>query len=61
MKIRNTSVTALPVWSALQAHSSKVRQLNLRKLFADDITRGERMAVEALGIYFDYSKHLITG
>lgn len=60
MTNRNTLVTALPAWRSLEAHSSKVRQLHLRKLFADDITRGERMAVEAVGIYFDYSKHLIT-
>ncbi len=57
---RNTSVTALPAWRSLEEHSSKVRQLHLRKLFADDVTRGERMAVEDVGIYFDYSKHLIT-
>src|SRR5664279_4157751 len=57
---KNTSVTALPAWRSLEEHSSKVRQLNLRKLFKDDVTRGERMAVEAVGIYFDYSKHLIT-
>ncbi len=57
---RNTSVTALPAWKSLEAHSSKVRQLQLRKLFADDVTRGERMVIEDVGIYFDYSKHLIT-
>src|SRR5664279_1907509 len=57
---KNTSVTALPAWRSLEEHSSKVRQLNLRKLFKDGVTRGERMAVEAVGIYFDYSKHLIT-
>ncbi len=60
MTNKNNSVTALPAWRSLEEHSSKVRQLNLRKLFADDVTRGERMAVEDLGIYFDYSKHLIT-
>ena len=57
---RNTSVTELPAWRSLVEHSSNVRQLHLRKLFADDVTRGERMAVEDVGIYFDYSKHLIT-
>lgn len=57
---KHESVTKLPAWRSLEAHSSKVRQLHLRKLFADDVTRGERMSVEAVGIYFDYSKHLIT-
>src|SRR5665648_914387 len=57
---RNTSVTALPAWRSLEEPSSKVRQLHLRELFADDITRGERMTLEDVGIYFDYSKHLVT-
>ena len=60
MTNKNTSVTALPAWEALKAHYSKVRNLHLRTLFADDATRGERMVVEAVGIYFDYSKHRIT-
>lgn len=47
-------------WKALAAHYVQVRSLHLRALFADDATRGERMAVEAVGIYFDYSKHRIT-
>jgi glucose-6-phosphate isomerase len=47
-------------WKALDAHCQMIRELHLRKLFADDATRGLRMAVEAVGIYFDYSKHRIT-
>jgi len=53
-------LTTLPSWQALDDHNQKTRKLHLRKLFADDTKRGERMAVEAVGIYFDYSKHLIT-
>jgi glucose-6-phosphate isomerase len=53
-------LTTLAAWQALEAHSLKVRELHLRKLFADDPKRGERMTVEAVGIYFDYSKHRIT-
>jgi glucose-6-phosphate isomerase len=34
--------------------------MHLRKLFADDPKRGERMTTEAIGIYIDYSKHRIT-
>ena len=58
-----TAIAPLPAraaWKALDAHYTKIRELHLRKLFADDATRGERMAVEAVGIYFDYSKHRIT-
>ncbi|MEJ2477383.1 MAG: glucose-6-phosphate isomerase [Desulfobacterales bacterium] len=52
--------TKLAAWQALVAHYPKVRDLHLRKLFADDPKRGERLAAEAVGIYFDYSKHRIT-
>jgi glucose-6-phosphate isomerase len=47
-------------WQKLQSHYTKVRELSLRELFADDPKRAERMAIEALGIYFDYSKNRIT-
>jgi glucose-6-phosphate isomerase len=53
-------LTTRAAWIALGAHYSKVRHLHLRTLFADDAARGERMTVEAVGIYFDYSKHRIT-
>ena len=52
--------TKLAAWQALEAHYPKVRDLHLRKLFADDPKRGERLAAEAVDIYFDYSKHRIT-
>lgn len=47
-------------WKALEAHYSNVRDLHLRALFADDPTRRDRMTLEAVGIYFDYSKNRIT-
>ncbi len=53
-------LTASPAWNALASHHSKVGDLHLRKLFADDPKRGERMAVEAAGIYLDYSKNRIV-
>jgi glucose-6-phosphate isomerase len=53
-------LTKLAAWQALKAHYPKVRELHLRQLFADDPKRGERMTAEAVGIYFDYSKHRIT-
>jgi glucose-6-phosphate isomerase len=52
--------TKLAAWQALEAHYPKVRDLHLRKLFADDPKRGERLTAEAVDIYFDYSKHRIT-
>ncbi len=53
-------LTGRPAWKTLEVHSQKVRELHLRELFADDPTRGERMAAEAVGIYLDYSKNRIT-
>jgi glucose-6-phosphate isomerase len=53
-------LTRLAAWQALEAHYPKMREVHLRKLFADDPGRGERMTAEAIGIYFDYSKHRIT-
>src|SRR5205814_4688143 len=42
------------------AHYEKVRQLHLRQLFDEDPKRGERMTVEAVGLYLDYSKNRVT-
>ena len=47
-------------WKALASHYKEVSKLHLRELFKDDPERGERMAVEAVGLYFDYSKNRIT-
>jgi glucose-6-phosphate isomerase len=60
MTTSTSPLTTLAAWQALEAHYPKNRELHLRKLFADDASRGERMAAEAVGIYFDYSKHHIT-
>jgi len=63
MSVPSTShifLTDTPAWEALQNHYDKVRNLHLRQLFADDFSRGERMAVEAVGLYFDFSKNRIT-
>jgi len=53
-------LTQRPAWKALEANFKIVRELHLRSLFADDPKRGERMTVEALGLYLDYSKNRIT-
>src|SRR6202051_706361 len=69
MATRATPSVTLPVlepltkrraWKALQTHYEKVRGLHLRKFFADDPKRGERMTVEAAGRFLDYSKNRIT-
>jgi glucose-6-phosphate isomerase len=47
-------------WKALESHYKTVSDLHLRQLFADDPDRGQRMAVEAVGLYLDYSKNRVT-
>ena len=53
-------LAARPAWKALEAHHQKVRDLRLRQLFADDPGRGERMTLEAAGLFLDYSKNRVT-
>jgi glucose-6-phosphate isomerase len=54
------SLTERPVWKALETHYQKMHDLHLRKLFTDDPKRGERMTLEAVGIFLDYSKNRVT-
>jgi len=49
-----------PAWALLGKHYQKLKAVHLRQLFADDHGRGERLAVEAAGVYLDYSKNRIT-
>src|ERR1700747_3775494 len=60
MATATKTVTGLPAWKALSAHFQKIDRLHLRELFAQDPKRGERLTVEAAGLYFDYSKNRIT-
>jgi len=52
--------TRPPAWKALSAHSKTISKLHLRQLFADDPDRGQCMAIEAVGLYLDYSKNRVT-
>jgi glucose-6-phosphate isomerase len=54
------SIDTRPAWKALEGHQKKVKEIHLRDLFADDPARGERMTLEAKGIFLDYSKNRIT-
>jgi glucose-6-phosphate isomerase len=53
-------LTKRKAWGALKANAKLIQATHLRKLFEDDPKRGERFAFEAAGIYFDYSKNLMT-
>ncbi|SDJ35427.1 glucose-6-phosphate isomerase [Frankineae bacterium MT45] len=49
-----------PGWARLLQHHAEIGSKHLRDLFAEDDGRGERLSVEAEGIYLDYSKNRIT-
>jgi glucose-6-phosphate isomerase len=52
--------TQLPEWRALEEHFSSIRDQHLRNLFAEDAERGKKFALEAEGLYFDFSKNRLT-
>ena len=47
-------------WKTLAAHYKTMSKLHLRELFKDDPNRGERLVLDAAGLYLDYSKNRIT-
>jgi glucose-6-phosphate isomerase len=53
-------LTESKAWKALQAHHQQVGSLHLREIFASDPARGERLTIDALGLFFDYSKNRVT-
>lgn len=60
MNPTQTSLTERPAWEALRAHHTVIAPLTLRRLFADDPGRGERLSLDAVGVYLDYSKNRVT-
>jgi glucose-6-phosphate isomerase len=54
------TLTETPAWRALEAHFEQIKDVHLRRLFADDPARGERLTAEGAGLYLDYSKNRIT-
>jgi glucose-6-phosphate isomerase len=58
--MNKTSLTQRAAWKALEAHYRSIKDVHLRKLFADDPKRGERFAAEGAGLYLDYSKNRVT-
>jgi glucose-6-phosphate isomerase len=64
------TLTARPEWRALQTHYQTLKDVHLRRLFADEPDRGERLFATAPlpaggdagqeSIYLDYSKQRVT-
>lgn len=55
-----TPVRQHPAWKALEARAKSADGMRLDELFEADPTRGTTMALEACGMYLDYSKNLLT-
>ena len=53
-------LTQRSAWKALETHYAKVRNVHMRQLFADDAKRGERLCLEAVDLFLDYSKNRVT-
>jgi glucose-6-phosphate isomerase len=60
MATNRPALTRRPAWQALQNHYRQIHESHLRQLFADDPKRGERLTLEAVGVFLDYSKNRIT-
>jgi len=60
MKATIQPLTRRKAWKALVTHYKKLQKLHLRKLFANDPKRGERLTAEAAGLFLDYSKNRVT-
>lgn len=54
------NLTDLPEWQTLQAHSLRIKDNHLRDLFAADGNRGQNFSLQAVDVFADYSKNLIT-
>ncbi len=54
------SPTEQPAWKSLAEHRAKIEGLHLRDLFREDPERGERLTLDAVGLYLDYSKNRTT-
>ena len=54
------TLTGSPAWQALAAHHARVKDVQLRTLFADDPGRAERLSAQGAGLFLDYSKNRVT-
>lgn len=53
-------LTERPAWKELQANRAIFDKQTLKQLFSENSERGQKMTLEAVGIFLDYSKNRIT-
>jgi glucose-6-phosphate isomerase len=56
----STNPTTTKAWQQLQQHAAAMKQVHMRRLFAEDAQRFEKFSLRFEDILFDYSKNLIT-
>jgi glucose-6-phosphate isomerase len=52
--------TTTPAWKALTSRHAQIKDVHLRRLFADDPGPAERFSAEGAGLFLDYLKNRIT-
>ena len=55
-----TRANETAAWRALAAHHGAIKDVHLRRMFADDPGRAARFSAEGAGLFLDYSKNRIT-
>ena len=60
MPLQVSQLSERPSWKALKAHRSLFDEKNIKELFAEDPQRGEKMNLNAAGLFLDFSKNRIT-
>jgi glucose-6-phosphate isomerase len=60
MPLQVSQLSERPSWKALQSHRSLFDEKNIKDLFAEDPKRGEKMTLNAAGLFLDFSKNRIT-
>jgi glucose-6-phosphate isomerase len=60
MAIQKKKLSDRTSWKSLKSNYNRLKNKGLRDMFASDPERSVKFAVEAEGIYFDYSKHRIN-
>ncbi len=52
-------LTSTAEWRALSRQATRLKNVSLRELFAEDPARATEMSLEACGLFLDYSKNLV--
>jgi len=57
---QRVQTTEFASWKNLEAHYSKMKNLEIADFFHSETDRGSKFSMEAAGLFLDYSKNIIT-